>query len=67
MWAAQALGQIGDDAAFKPLLRDSKDRDCQVRKWADTGLMYLGMAVKDEELKGKIKMARDEFAKTNNA
>jgi len=64
---SQALGQIGDDAAFKPLVNALKDRDSQVRKWADTGLMYLGMAVKDDKLKGKIKMARDEFAKTNNA
>ncbi|HPV43493.1 MAG TPA: hypothetical protein PKX40_20100 [Spirochaetota bacterium] len=67
MWAARALGQIGDEAAFKALLRASKERDSQVRKRADTGLIYPEMAVKDEELKGTIKMARDEFAKTNNA
>lgn len=65
MWAAQALGQIGDGAAFKPLVEALRDRDSQVRKWADTGLMYLGIATKDEELKKKITKARDEYAIQN--
>ncbi|MBP7735738.1 MAG: HEAT repeat domain-containing protein [Spirochaetes bacterium] len=65
-WAAHALGQLAYEPAVKPLIKALNDNDMDLRKAADAALMYISGASRNEELKGQIKKARDEFAKENS-